>query len=70
MKDLNVSQEVALLGVTLYVIGFGSGSVAFTSSLTTLDERFLCNRPLLFAPLSEVNRCLKTWHAPVLHSNI
>lgn len=37
MKDLNVSQEVALLGVTLYVIGFGSGSVIFVCLLASSD---------------------------------
>ncbi|TFY71750.1 hypothetical protein EVG20_g1245 [Dentipellis fragilis] len=44
-QDIPMSEEVAVLGISLYVLGFALGDLS-----TTLDEY----SPLLFAPLSEM----------------
>lgn len=51
VKEFNVSDEVALLPVTLFVVGFGIGMIAPpTRSLLCLTA----TGPMVFAPMSEV----------------
>lgn len=56
-RDLNVSDDLVILGISLYVLGFALGSVLFALSSRMFQYSLLIiyTRPLFFAPLGEVN---------------
>lgn len=56
-RDLNVSDDLVILGISLYVLGFALGSALFTlsSRMFQYSRLITYTRPLFFAPLGEVN---------------
>jgi len=59
MHDLHISENVAVLGISLYVLGFALGYVTFTACHVVrinYNSGVHNNRPLVFAPMGEVSR--------------
>lgn len=57
MRDLHISESVAVLGVSLYVLGFGFGWVIFRVYVRCLPSNSILYTisPLLFAPMGEAS---------------
>jgi hypothetical protein len=57
MRDLNISYDVAILGISLYVLGFALGYVdpANQTSSYPLMTFLLEYRPLIFASMGEAS---------------
>lgn len=60
-RDLHMSREVAILGVSLYVLGFGLGYVC-QSLEGDQHAKIRFVSPLVFAPMSEVCSLLLIYH--------
>jgi hypothetical protein len=70
MRDLHISDDVAILGISLYVLGFALGYVTLyqAPALFEADLPFTPS-PLVFAPMGEVN-IIKRAHIRALMLNV
>lgn len=55
MRDLRISEDVAILGISLYVLGFALGYVHMSVPAGAAILNRPLSSPLVFAPMGEVS---------------